>query len=229
VQFDTNGVAWFGAVTSVDAVAGQTNEICLELKRGSSVRGRLDQTVPRPIRDGRVIANVWPKDLAPSSSPPQWHAWTNIQPDGSFELDSLPDGDLELVACCDGFVSTNGSGKSNMHYPQKFSLEGTDLKVVLGMEPTACLQVTVQDDEGKPIRGACVSTWPNIQYGGWSATVIGVDCYNSADFLLNPAEAETLRNKWRESSFRFIGDHRPFRFRHDREFAFRNGFLRRRP
>lgn len=204
VQFDTNGLAWFGEVTSFSAIAGQTNELLVQLKPGSSVRGQLDQSVPRPIRDGRLIANVWPKNVLPSSSPPEWHAWTNIVADGSFQLASMPDGDLELVAVCDGFVSTNGPGKTHMHYPQKFSLDGRDLEVVLGMEPTASLAVTGLDDQGNPIPKACVSAWPNVRYGEWAATLIGEDRYNTADFLRNPDQAETLRKTWLKPPFRFM-------------------------
>jgi hypothetical protein len=91
-----------------------------------------------------------------------------------------------------------------MHYPQKFSLDGRDVEVVLGMEPTACLQVTVQDDQGKPLRGACVSTWPNIRYGEWSATLIGEDCYNTADFLRSPALAGEQRKRLQKPFFRFL-------------------------
>ncbi len=196
VQLDTNGSAWFGAVTSISAVAGQTNDIMVDLQPGHSVRGRLDQSVPRPVHDGRVIANVWPKNEPASSSPPQWHTWTNIQSDGSFAIHSLPDGDLELVAICDGFVSTNGPGKFHLHYPQRYSLEGSDLDVLLAMEPTASLEVTVHDDQGKPLPDALVSTWPNIRYGEWAATIIGEDCYNTAELLFGNGKEELLSN-WR--------------------------------
>jgi hypothetical protein len=176
----------------------------VELKPGSSVRGRLDQTVPRPIHDGRVVANVWPKNEAVSSSPPQWHAWTNIQSDGSFEIHSLPDGDLELVAIGNGFVSTNGPGKFHFHYPQKYSLEGSDLDVVLGVEPTACLEVTVLNDQGKPLPDAHVSTWPNIRYGEWAATVIGEDCYNTTDLLQSAGKEEWPSKQWLNRPARFM-------------------------
>lgn len=203
IQFDANGSAWFSDVISITAVAGQTNEVTVELKPGCSVHGKLDQTVPRPIHDGRVIANIWPRNESPSGSPPQWHTWTNIQPDGSFVLPSLPEGELELVALSDGFVSTNGPGKYHFHYPQKWSLVGKELDIVIGMEPTACLEVTVQDDQGKPLAGARVGTWPNIRYGEWSATVIGEDCYNTADWLKSNDQRESLNNWWRNHQIRF--------------------------
>jgi hypothetical protein len=203
IQFDTNGSAWFSEVTSITAVRGQTNEVTVELKPGCSVHGNLDQTVPRPIHDGRIIANIWPRNEAPANSPPQWHTWTNIEPDGSFVLSSVPEGDLELVALCDGFVSTNGPGKFHFHYPQKYSLEANSLDVVIGMEPTACLEVNVRDDRGKPLADARVSTWPNIRYGEWGATVIGEDCYNTADWLKSTEKQESLNNWWLNRPMRF--------------------------
>lgn len=196
VQFDSSGRAWFSDLAAFMAVAGRTNELTVELKPGRAVHGRLDQGVPRPVRDGRVIANVWPRNEAPSASPPQWHAWTNIEADGSFVIPSLPEGDLELVALCDGFVSTNGPGKFHFHYPQKFSLEGADLDVVIGMEPTASIEVTVQDDQGKALSGARISTWPNVRYGEWGATIIGEDCFNTADWLKSAATKESLGQWW---------------------------------
>jgi hypothetical protein len=72
-----------------------------------------------------------------------------------------------------------------MHYPQKFSLGAEGLTVTLGMAPTACLEVKVEDNEGKPLKDAQVSCWPNISYGEWSATVIGQDCYSTAEFITN--------------------------------------------
>jgi len=149
------------------------------------------------VRNGRVIAHVWPDGQQPANSPPDWHAWTEVRPDGSFELHGLPEGQLELVAVCDGFVSTNGPGQfPTMHYPQKFSLSTGDLDVVLGMEPTASLEVMVQDDHGKPLKGAEVLCSPNVRYGEWSATVIGYDCYNTADFIRDPDAERRMVKAW---------------------------------
>ena len=58
VQVETNGAVWFSDVQSITAVSGQTNELVVDLKRGVSVHGQLDATVPRPVRNGRVVAHV---------------------------------------------------------------------------------------------------------------------------------------------------------------------------
>lgn len=196
VQFDADGSTWFSDVISITAVSGQTNEVVADLKRGVAVHGQLDSTVPRPVRNGRVVAHVWPQGLSPQNSPPQWHAWATNREDGSFDLGSLPEGDLEIVVLCNGFVSTNGPGKFRFHYPQKHLLGTNDLAITIGMEPTARLEVRVTDDKGNPLKDAHVSTWPNVRYGEWSATILAGDRYNTSEQLLPKPVSEF--HGWRQ-------------------------------
>ena len=197
IEIESSGTVWFSDVVTISAVSGQTNEVTADLKRGAAVRGQLDAGVPRPVRNGRVIAQVWPRGHKPEDSPPQWHAWSAIREDGSFDLSSLPEGELEVVALCNGFVNTNGPGKYKFIYPQKYVLGTNDLAITVGMEPTARLEVRVMDDQGKPLRDAHVSAWPNVRYGEWAAVVIGSDCYNMSDRFL-PKPGLEPRRWWRQ-------------------------------
>lgn len=190
VRFDTDGSAWFSDVMTITAVAGQTNDLEVTFKRGVTVRGQLDDSVPRPVTNGRVVVNILPQGLKPKNSPPQWHGCGAVREDGSFEIASLPEGDLEIVALCNGYVSTNGPGQTRMHYPQKHVLSTNDLAITIGMEPTARLEVRVTDDKGKPLPGVHVMTWPNVRYGEWSATILMSDCYNSSDRYLAKRDGE---------------------------------------
>ena len=183
VMLSSNEVAWFSEIVPITASAGQTNELVLTLKRGAMVRGQLDGATT-PIRNGRVVAHIWPHGTKPQESPPQWHAWSTVKEDGSFTISSLPEGDLEIVAMCDGFVSTNGPGQHRMRYPQKHSVSSNDLDVTIGMEPTARLEVKVTDGSGKALSGVRVMTWPNVRYGEWAASILMSDCYLTADFFL---------------------------------------------
>jgi hypothetical protein len=203
LRFDAQGWAWFSEVTNVQAVTGQTNEVVLELRRGSALRGQLDASTPRPITHGRVIAQVWPAGGKPQDSPPTWHAWTTIAQDGTFAIGSLPEGDLEIVAICDGFVSTNGPGQFKMRYPQKHVLGTNDLTLSIGMEQTARLEVHVTDDQGRPLKDAQVRTWPNVRYGEWAAVILASDLYNTADMFLSKPGAG--RNFWGQSVADFEG------------------------
>lgn len=185
VRFDAAGIAWFSELFPLTVVAGATQALAVDLKRGRAVRGSLDASVPRPITNGRVVAHVWPFGEKPDVSPPQWHTWSPIQPDGSFVFESLPPGDLEIVALCQGFISTNGPRTSGMRYPQKHRLETNDLSIIVGMEPTARLEVRVTDAKGNPVPNAQVVTWPNVRYGEWAAVIMASDLYHTADFLLS--------------------------------------------
>lgn len=197
IEIESSGSVWFSDVVTITAVSGQTNEVAVDLKRGVAVHGRLDAGVPRPVRNGRIIAHVWPQGHKPQDSPPQWHAWSVIREDGSFDINSLPEGDLEVVALCDGFVNTNGPGKYKFIYPQKYALGTNDLAITVGMEPTARLEVHVMDDEAKPLPGAHVSAWPNVRYGEWAAVILGSDCYNMSDLFLPKPGSKPIR-WWRQ-------------------------------
>jgi hypothetical protein len=204
LQFDAAGRAWFSDVAQVVAITGVSNEVVLELKPGVTLRGRLDPTVPRPVSNGRVVAHVRPQGHRAQDSPPEWHAWRTIREDGSFEIESLPAGDLEIVALCHGFVSTNGPGQFKMRYPQKHVVGTNDLAITIGMEPTARLEVRVTDEKGQPVKDARVVTWPNVRYGEWSATVLLSDCYNTADFYLSNAVVKRASG-WFQSVADFEG------------------------
>src|SRR5436309_673563 len=55
VQFDPQGAIWFSEVTNVLAKTGEEVERTLRLQRGPAVRGKIDDAVPRPVMNGRVI------------------------------------------------------------------------------------------------------------------------------------------------------------------------------
>lgn len=186
VQLDSNGVPWFSETRRVDLLAARTNGVSMGLYRGSTVRGTLDSAVPRPVRQGRVVAQVWPEGFRPEDSPPSWHAWSPVDADGSFQLVGLPAGRLEVVVLCDGFISTNGPGKFSMRYPQAHTLGHEDLAIMVGMEPTARLVVHVTDERGNPVRDARVAAWPNVRYGEWAATVVASDLHNTVESLTAP-------------------------------------------
>jgi hypothetical protein len=182
-QFDARGAAWFSEVTNVVSKKGEVVELALALKNGVAVRGKLDATVPRPIVNGRAIAEVFPAGFAAENDPPLWHSWTAIRPDGSFEFISFPSGQLEIAAICQGFISTNGPGKYKMHYPQKHVLGTNDLEIVIGMEPTARLEVQVADQNGRPVSNATVMAWPNLRWREWGAVLFGMDLYDTGEWI----------------------------------------------
>lgn len=202
---DPGGRAWFSEVVSIAAQVGETNSVALPVRPGVAIRGELDPSVPRPIKNGRVVFQVTPSGHNPKDDPPGWHAWGSMLPDGTFNVSGMPPGDVEIVAMCDGFVSTNAIPGAGMWHPQTHVIGAEDLVVTIGMERTARLEVTVNDDQGRPLPGAHVATWPNVQYGKWAASILMSDCYMTSDALLQGPKYFESRARW-ESPFTVVSD-----------------------
>lgn len=203
-----DGSIYFSEIESFTAVAGATNRFELELKRGSRLFGRLDDAVPRPITNGRIVLEVIPPGFQKRGDRLHWHAWTMPAPDGSFSFDSLPPGVVEIVALCDGFVSHNPpSSRRGLRVPQAFTNPPPDQPVVIAMEPTATLEVTALGERGQPLPGARAWLWPNVIWADWGTTVLVSDLYNSADFLRpNPPDLKKLLEQRSRVVFEAVTD-----------------------
>src|SRR5205823_5937135 len=131
VHCPEQGRTLFSDAISFTVQAGMTNEFDLELKPGASASGRLDPIVPRPVRNGRVCIRLFMKDQDGNSAAPVWLGWRTLSPDGAFTFESLPQGRLEIIGLCDGFLSRNGpplqQGRTtSQRLPQSFTLDGQD-------------------------------------------------------------------------------------------------------
>jgi hypothetical protein len=109
-------------------------------------------------------------------------------------IESLPpDEDLQLIALCDGWVSNSPTqnevqayaakhGLSQLQYtgpnstfvyPNLDRLEGSILRPIVSMNPTADCEVTVIDDAGRPLPDAMVSFWPNQLFFMSGSNIVG--------------------------------------------------------
>jgi hypothetical protein len=187
VSCPAEGGVMFSGDVSFTAKAGETNEFELELKPGARVAGRLNKSVPRPARNGRVCIHVYMEGHDGNSAAPIWYGWRPVDEDGVFVFESLPKGRLEIIGLCDGFVSQDGQlplGRtSSQRLPQSFTLDGRDQAITLAMEPAASCEVTVRDDTGRPLAGATAGFWPNVLWGGNGSTIFASGLFNSEDFF----------------------------------------------
>jgi len=205
VHVPEKGPAWFSDMIDLRHLKGNPLALDVSLNAGVRVEGRLADNVPRPVRKGRVVAGVVDGrmksencareiDGAVVSSPTNgelfFNAATEIAPDGTFVLESLPrDHDLQLFALCDGWVSRSptkeelkayldkndsqrlgGLAVSGGHViPQLSRLTGAIIKPVIAMDRTTACEVTVLDADGRPIPNATVSFWPNEVFASGSS------------------------------------------------------------
>ncbi|MSR58162.1 MAG: hypothetical protein EXS05_10855 [Planctomycetaceae bacterium] len=151
----------------------------LTLKPGVRFVGRLSGDIPRPVRQGRVVARI----VTGRDAWTNWHwsATADVADDGKFVLDSLPpDEHLQLIALCDGWVSTSPTKEEDDAYASENGFTIPDFHSVAGhvrprlfrindrpvvrsvpLERTSSCEVTVVDLQGNPVPDAKVDFSPN--------------------------------------------------------------------
>ncbi len=168
------------------AETGKAYNFDLEMKPGIRLEGCLDDRVPRPVKNGRVLISVRPREIPawtsyhevedllkkyPDYQP--WKSYRVIAEDGTFVFESVPPGGLDVVAHGDGFVSQSGGEFSSFDgikkaavpgfaLPQAFSLVAPATRIVVPTEPSATLELTVKTKRGKPLANATVYLNPNL-------------------------------------------------------------------
>lgn len=158
----------------------------LEMKPGIRLEGRLDDNVPRPVKNGRVLICVRPKEYPAWTNYADvddilknypnvnfWKSYRPIAEDGTFVFESVPPGGLDVIVHGDGFISQNGGDFTqrigsklekgpSIAMPQPFALVAPTTKIEIVTEPTATLEVTAKTKAGKPVEGATVYVNPNV-------------------------------------------------------------------
>jgi len=168
------------------------------LKPGARVTGRLSENVPRPVKNGRVLASMIRG--AAYKTCWVWQAAVDIAPDGTFDFPSLPpDENLQIIAFCDGWVSSSPSqaqllafnsehgfpgGERGRIYrgPLKgfvdsrlFRLTSEGCEPVIPMEPALSCEVIVLDQDDRPIEGAKVGFQANQRWFNGPSQIFGED------------------------------------------------------
>ncbi len=155
------------------------------LGEGIPLRGRLDKTVARPVKNGVVLIRALPPKGEKSGSTTAALAdWTTIAPDGTFSFASLPAGDVELFALCDGASSKVLASEVSDFPPGKMGAQplrfpiGND-EILVPMEDTSTFEAHVVDAEGKPVADARLFFRPAIFLEGYKCTILEAAFYRN--------------------------------------------------
>jgi hypothetical protein len=188
VRVPDKGPVWFSELIDLKQATGNPISIDVAMKPAVRVAGRLADDVPRPVKNGRVVAEI----LDGCDSWPEWR-WDvsgEILPDGTFALNSLPANELlQVFALCDGWVSRSPSVEEVNKYAEKYHwgdlkyqgpsvsrhahaqlarIDTTTTDITVPMDPTAACEVRVVDENDQPIANAEVHFRP-YQYCIWPA------------------------------------------------------------
>ena len=170
---------------SNERLADENGVISLGLQPGVLLEGRLDDSVPRPVKNGFVeLMIVQSDDYRIDSRGLQWQDTTAIKPDGTFAFVSVPPGGhAQLFAMGEGFQTKNPTEREIRDYfaahdagdetviaaalrrpdilPRLVRLDREHVEVTLPCRKTAGVDVRVVDPAGKPVTDAVGSFNPN--------------------------------------------------------------------
>ncbi len=171
----------------------------VRLRRGVYISGRIDPSVHRPVSNGIVTASaIGPRDLVVGNDfygTWSWHEFTLIDPDGTFQLGWLPEGEhLHLFAVCDGFVSRTPTAEEMEAYraqhefraalsfamltdqlvlPQLSPVTVDESNLSVRMRPTTVCRVRLAGPDGRPVEGATVTLEPRQTSIDWGSPILG--------------------------------------------------------
>jgi len=164
----------------------------LLLKPGYRVEGQIDEAVPRPIKNGRVLIYVTPVNRPEGWANMMWQDVAQIKPDGTFLFESLPRCEVaQVLTLCDGWISSQPQavdfhelrqpkGKvaqpwqlSSGTYAQVHRIDTQKPFLNVKMEKTVSVDFNILKPDQTPLAGATVAMWPNLRIEGLGAVIIG--------------------------------------------------------
>tara|TARA_R110002095_G_scaffold97122_2_gene85084 strand:- start:102465 stop:106670 length:4206 start_codon:yes stop_codon:yes gene_type:complete len=193
--------------------------IVATLYAGIRLEGRLEDSVPRPIKNGCVELYISEAAEHRIGGGWTWRDTAFVNEDGTFVFDSLPaGGHVQLFALVDGYQSSNPSAESLAAYLKAYAAGESSLltsvierqyaflphlfplpeglyktEIELPCVKTSSLDVTVVDPIGQPIKGATVKFNPNGLFLGWSQFIPTVNMFINSSLVRHKDPVRTKR------------------------------------
>ena len=186
-----SGEIGYSDTVAFTAEKNKLSKFDLELKPGIRLEGRIDDQVPRPVKNGSVMISVRSKEFPALlviedfynlenkySHRSFWHSYRPIAEDGSFVFESVPPGEVDVIVLGDGFVSksigelhnrVNGilQESTGMAIPQAFPLVAPVTKIEVVTEPQVTFKFIATTKSGEPIEGVSAGFFPSaFRMGG---------------------------------------------------------------
>jgi hypothetical protein len=211
VRLEGERATHFSPLLKLDLKDGETVRKQVELRPAVSIKGRLSDNVPRPVKNGRLIARTL-ADRSSGRDDVNWFTWAPIAEDGTFIIDAWPqDEAIQIIALCDGFIGESGNPfeltkhlpkaaealktamrigwgvwrKDAYYRPQIFTAEEASKGVVLRMEPMIRCKVETVDEHGNPISGVRVASNPNVGWWNGGSQIYGASLVRGERLIIH--------------------------------------------
>jgi hypothetical protein len=170
-NFEGDRVSHLSRITYFDLKPQDNDVLDVPLKPVKQIKGMLDASVPRPVKNGRVQARTIDSPKA-SYTDVGWMSWAAVESDGSFTIEEWPqDESIQLIALCDGFIGKTGDKPAAYERPYNAATDGFQrpqcfdadaAQVTIAMEPLVQCVVRVVDTDSKPVSDLEIASWPNV-------------------------------------------------------------------
>jgi hypothetical protein len=190
------GKPMFSAVLTETLVDGDDLQRALELRSSVTVTGVIDESVPRPIRQG-ILSAMTIESTSDVFNKLSWRTMADIDADGRFCIEDVPaNSDLQIIALCDGYMASPGKAPDSvperdrkihrsLSVPQVFHAGDTDLRIALAMTPTVECIVKVVDPAGEPIGGAKLFFGPNVKWWNGGTQIYCHPRFSTREILMD--------------------------------------------
>ncbi len=191
----------------VDVPAGEGERTVVNdvpMKPALDFAGKLNDAVPRPVRNGMIsVCITWPTpEEKESATGPvgHWMAHAPIAEDGTFRLTGLPSGDwLQVIASCDGWYNEAAKAETreavcpsenkwtnieDSILPSLFEFNTSLSDAIVNMRSTVSASVRFVDQEDKPVANQAFRAHRGQRFFHSS--------WNSRDFRSRRSTAEEL-------------------------------------
>lgn len=191
MRIEGDSITHFSAIESFE-IDGSERVIKkqVELIPAEPVHGKLSDSVPRPVVNGRVKVQTISEGL--SWEEISWFDWAKVEEDGTFVVEAWPHGQpMQLAALCDGFIGKAGEqplmvpdSRAQGAYlrPQVFLKPHTE-EVVVEMETMSVCRIQVENAFGKPLEKVIAAANPNIGWWNGGAQIYGWPLVSGAEFM----------------------------------------------
>ena len=195
------GPLLISSVETLELTNGERRTLSIQMKPTVRLEGRLDASVPRPVKNGRVVVQVIGSTR---NQEVKWQNYALVREDGTFAIEGLPAGEVQVIALCDGYIAKSGtppdSAKGQQFIPhdvrpQVFPMHAAKNEIVVEMTPAESCRIKVLGPDDRPVVGAQCIFFPMVYWWGGGAQVYCSPLESTAEKLRDP-------NAWIESRSR---------------------------
>lgn len=176
VKLEGERATYFSKITDFELKAGEEQTLDIPLEPSVTVRGKISDDVPRPIKAGWIkMESLDPTRDAGPNRRVTWYSWSPIKEDGTFTIDGWSAKEpIQLIAVCDGYVATSGKAPDVVKdppdpahdpfgRPQVFEPQDKE-PIEVPMTPMGKCEITAVDEDNKPVAGVRLAASPNVQW-----------------------------------------------------------------